>query len=127
MERCPCCMARLRNITVCPRCRSDLGKALAAERAAHFWLTKAVRLWRENQPEQSLHALERSLSLKTTRLALALREFFVDRLCQDILGLLAQHQVLAAKQRLYQIRRSAQGHELLQQLNAFADYLLVTY
>ena len=123
MQRCPCCKARLSGATVCPRCRADLGNALAAEQAACFWLAKAIYLWRENQTAQSLNALEHSLSLKTTPLALALRDFFLDRFCQDILGLLAQKQVLAAKRKLYGLRHSLPGNELLCQLNAFTDYL----
>lgn len=125
MERCPCCNARLNGATLCPRCRSELGKTLAAEQAAKLWLAEAIRLWQKNQAERSLTALERSLQLKSGRLALALRDFFTDRLCQDILELLAQKQVLEAKQRLYRIRHLLPGCELLHQLNAYADYLLV--
>jgi len=125
MQRCPCCNARLGGEAICPRCRSDLGKAQAAEQAAGIWLAEAIRLWQENKAEQSLDALERSLQLKSSRLALALRDFFIDRHCQAILDLLAQKQVLAVKQRLHGIRHLLPGNEMLQQLNAFTDYLLV--
>lgn len=125
MQRCPCCNARLSGALLCPRCRSDLSKVLAAEQAAKFWLAEAVRLWRNNATGPSLNALERSLQLKSSRLALALRGYFIDRLCQDILELLAQKQIQAAKRKLYGIRHLLPGHEPLLQLNAFTDFLWI--
>ncbi|MGR9043687.1 MAG: hypothetical protein ACU83N_00230 [Gammaproteobacteria bacterium] len=125
MLRCPCCNARLSGALLCPRCRSDLSLVTAAERSADVWLAEAVRLWQENKAEQSLDALERSLQLKTSRLALALRGYFIDRLCQDILELLAQKQIPSAKRKLYGIRHLFPANEQLLQLNAFTDFLWV--
>ena len=49
----------------------------------------------------------------------------IDRQCRAILDLLAEKQVLEAKNRLYTARMLLPYSKLLQQLNAFADYLLV--
>lgn len=124
MERCPCCKARLTGATLCPRCQADLGKILAAEDSARFWLAQAIHEWQENAIEQSLSALERSLRLKKTRLALAFRDFLIHRQCREIIDLLARKQVLPAKHRLYKARLLLPHSKLLQQLNSFADYLL---
>lgn len=125
IERCPCCNARLRGVSLCPRCRTDLGNVLTAEQSARYWLAEAVRLWLQSETEQSLEALERSVQLQNNDLTLTLRDFFIDRLCRDVLDLLAQRQVLMAKQKLYRIRCLFPGNELLRQLNAFTDYLWV--
>ncbi|MGR9117002.1 MAG: hypothetical protein ACU85E_14655 [Gammaproteobacteria bacterium] len=125
MQRCICCNARMGGAALCPRCRSDLSQVLAAENSAEIWLVEAIRLWQENKAEKSLDALERSLQLKSNRLALALRGYFIDRLCQDVLELLAQKRIQAAKRKLYGIRHLFPGNEQLFQLNAFTDYLWI--
>lgn len=124
MERCPCCNARLRGLSVCQRCGSDLGKVLAAEKASRFWLRKALHYCRHEQAAQSLDALQHSLLLKQSKLALLLRDHLIEQQCARILELLAQRQVLAAKTRLYTLRNLIPQHELLQQLQGFTDYLL---
>ena len=73
--------------------------------------------------EQSIHAISVSLGLKKTELALVLREFLIQQQCGDILDLLAQKQLLKAKQRLYSVRMLLPHSQQLQQLNTFADYL----
>jgi len=125
MERCLCCNARLSGATHCPRCQADLSQVIGAEQSARFWLAKAIRHWEENAVGQSLSALELSLRLKKTKLALIFRDYMIDRQCQVILELLAQKQLLSAKQRLYSLRLLLPHSKLLQLLNSFTDYLWV--
>jgi hypothetical protein len=125
MERCLCCNARLGDAALCPRCKADLSVVINSEKAAHFWLSKTIHLWQENKTEQSLDALGLSLHLKKTKLALVFREFLIRQKSRDLLELLAQKQVLPAKQQLYKIRSLLPHSELLQQLQIFTEYLLV--
>ena len=125
MERCPCCKARLGTVTLCPRCQADLGQVIGAEQSARFWLAKAIHYWEENEVGQSLSALEFSLRLKKTELAFIFRDYLIHRQCQDILELLAQKQLLPAKQRLHSLRPLLPHSKLLRQLYSFTDYLLV--
>ena len=125
MERCPCCNARLRGVSLCPRCWTDLDNVLTAEQSARYWLAEAVRLWLQSETARSLDALERSVQLKNSDLALTLLDYIIDRFCREVLELLAQKQVRMAKQRLNGIQHLLPGNELLRQLNAFTDYLWV--
>jgi methylphosphotriester-DNA--protein-cysteine methyltransferase len=124
MERCPCCKARLGGATLCPRCQADLSKVIGAEQSAQYWLSKAIQHWEENEDEQSLSALELSLRLKITKLALVFRDFLIHQQCRGILDLLAQKKLLPAQQRLYRVRKLLPYSKLLQQLHSFTDYLL---
>jgi hypothetical protein len=125
MERCPCCNARLGGAARCLRCQADLSHMMAAEQAARFWLAKAIQYWQEDEAGQSVSTLELSLRLKKTGLALVFRDFLIRQQCQGVLDLLAQKQLLPAKQRLYSMRNWLPHSQLLQQLNAFTDYLWV--
>lgn len=125
MERCPCCNARLSGAAQCPRCQADLGRIIEAGQSSRFWLAEAIRYWRENETGRSVSALELSLRLKKTGLALVFREFLIRRLCREILDLLAQKQLLPAKRRLHSARILLPHSQLLQQLNGFIDYLLL--
>lgn len=124
MERCPCCNARLRERTVCSRCKADLSALMSTQKAAQFWLVKAVHYCLAENIEQSIHALGVSLSLKKTEFALVFREFLIQQQCRDILDLLAQKQCLKTKQRLYSVRMLLPHSQQLQQLYSFSDYLL---
>ena len=124
MERCPCCNARLKDTVECPRCQANLSDIIGSERSAHFWLSRAIQFWTESKIEQSLGALGISLSLKKIKLAIVFRDFLIQKNYQDILDLLAQKQLLAAKQRLYRVRLLHTHSRQLQQLNRFTDYLL---
>ena len=124
MERCPCCNARLRERTVCSRCKADLSALISSEQAAHNWLAKAIRHCSAENIEQSIYAVGVSLGLKKTELALVFREFLIQQQCGDILDLLAQKQLLKAKQRLYSVRMLLPHSQQLQQLYSFSDYLL---
>ncbi len=125
MQRCPCCNARLRDTPLCPRCRADLSMVIKTEKAAEFWLFKAIQHRKESNIEKSLDSLFFSLSLKKTSLAKNMRDFLIQQSCQDVLSLLEQKKILSAKQQLYQMKRLFPYSEQLQQLNSFADYLLV--
>ena len=125
MERCPCCNARLGTATLCPRCKADLNTVICSEKAAQYWLSKAIQNLQESKTEQSIDALGVSLRLKKTELALVFRDFLIRQQCQNILDLLAQKQVLPAKQQLYKMRNLLPHSKLLQQLHTFTDYLLV--
>ena len=125
MERCLCCNARLKGAVICPRCQADLSTVISSEHVAQFWFSKTIQYWLENKMEQSLTALALSLRLKKIKLAVVFRGFLIEQLCQEILDLLAQKQLLAAKQRLYTVRGLFSHSQQLQQLNMFADYLLL--
>jgi len=124
MERCICCNARLGGVALCPRCNADLSGVINSEKAALYWLSKAIQNWQENKIEQSLDALGLSLHLKKTKLAIIFREYLIRQKSRDLLELLAQKQVLPAKQQLYKIRNLLPYSKQLQQLHTFTDYLL---
>lgn len=123
MERCPCCTARLGDATLCPRCQADLGNAIGAEQAARHWLAKAVRHCHNDEIEQGLSALERSLGLKKTKAAVVFREFLIAQQCRIILELLAARQFLPATTRFYQLSLLLPYSPQLQKLRSFTDYL----
>lgn len=124
MERCPCCNARLKETIKCPRCQADLSNIIGSERSAQLWLSRAIQLWVERKTEQSLAALEISISLKKIKLAIVFRDFLIQKQYRDILDLLAQKQLLVAKRQLYRVRLLHAYSRQLQQLNRFTDYLL---
>ena len=125
MERCPCCNARLRERKICSRCKSDLSTLISSEQAAQYWLAKAIQYRLVENIEQSTVAIGISLNLKKTKMAIAFREFLIQQQCRDILDLLAQKQLILAKQKLYTVRKLLPFSKQLQQLNSFSDYLLV--
>jgi hypothetical protein len=124
MTRCPCCKARLRESEQCPRCKADLSLIIGSEQFARLWFSKAIHYWLENKTEQSITALECSLGQKESKIAVVFRYYIVQKKCQYILELLAQKQLLSAKNQLYSVRRLFPHSNQLQQLNVFTDYLL---
>lgn len=126
MERCPCCHARLRERIVCSRCQSDLSLLIDAKQKAQTWLNKAIIYYQKEELANSIHALESSLSLQKTALAITFRDFFIQQQSQVILDLLAQKQQICAKKKLYCLRALFPFSYQLQHLNAFTDYLLVS-
>lgn len=125
MERCPCCNALLKNIRVCPRCQANLGSIIDSEQLAQHWLSKAIQYSAEKKIEQSLTALALSLHFKKTSLAIVFRDFLIQQQYQDILDLLTQKKLLAAKLALYKVRLLLPITKQLQQLHTFTDYLLL--
>jgi Tfp pilus assembly protein PilF len=79
MERCPTCQARLREEPVCARCRTDLSLPLAAEARACANLRRAIARLGEGDTAAAREALEESLQLKRSPLALLLRGFLASR------------------------------------------------
>ncbi len=79
MERCPTCQARIRDASVCPRCRTNLTSLLAIESDAATWLRQAVGRLAAGEEAQALDAVENSLRLKREPLALSLRGFLSQR------------------------------------------------
>jgi len=75
MERCPNCQARLKEATVCPRCKTDLTRLLAIEAEAAVYLRRALALLAEGDEARALQALQASLRLKREPLGLLLRGF----------------------------------------------------
>lgn len=124
MERCPCCNARLRGAAQCPRCQSDLSAVIGAGQAAGFWLSKAVHLYEQQEAERCVDALMLSSALHRTELSISFRDFFIQQQCKDVLALLQQKQLIAAKQQLFKVRKLFPYNELLSQLNSFTDYLM---
>jgi len=125
MERCPCCNARLKTAVKCPRCQADLSSIISSEQSAQYWLSKAIQYWAGKEIEKSLAALKLSLQLKKTSLSIIFRDFIIQQQCQNILDLLAKHQLLAAKQLLYRTRLLIPISKQLKQLHIFTDYLLL--
>jgi len=75
MERCPTCQARLKEASVCPRCKTDLTRLFAIEAQAEAGLRRAVAHWADGDGSKALRAVEASLRLKREPLGLALRGF----------------------------------------------------
>ncbi len=125
MDRCPGCNARLRRQAKCPRCQTDLSVVIGSELAAQRWLSKAMEYALHSKMEQSVEALVISIRLKKTQLAIVFRGFLIMQQCQYVLDLLAQKQLLPAKQRLYKLRLLFPYSQQLRQINFFADYLWV--
>jgi hypothetical protein len=125
MERCPCCKARLPKTSLCNRCGTDLSLSFAAEQAAKTLLAKAINLALAGQTLPSLDALQQSLLLDATPLGLRLLEFLIAKQYQQILELLAQKQIVMAKQQLHALKTRQPQNELLEQLQGFSDYLLM--
>ncbi len=124
MERCPCCNARLREPSLCPRCKTDLELLVRVEQAAQFWFAKAIQHFFTADYEHCIAGIAVSLNLKKTELAVAFREYLIHQQCREILDLLAQKQLLLAKQRLYSVRNLFPHSQQLQKIHAFCDYLL---
>jgi len=124
MRRCPCCNARLREQIQCSRCKADLSRLNSTEQAAQFWLVTAIQSCLSGRIVQSIAAITLSLNLKKTHIAIVFREFLIQQQCQEVLDLLAQQQLLPARQRLYQVRHLFAHSQQLQQIRDFSDYLL---
>ncbi|MCX7111084.1 MAG: hypothetical protein NTX45_13355 [Proteobacteria bacterium] len=90
MERCPTCQARIRDASVCPRCRTSLTKLLAIESDATAWLRQAVGRLAVGEEALALVAVENSLRLKREPLALLLRGFLLQRGQRDAWETLGQ-------------------------------------
>ncbi len=125
MERCPCCNARLRERIVCARCQADLSALINSAQAAETWLSTAMDCLATGELEQSIGALEFSLTLNKTQLAFVFRDFIIEQQTQKILNLLAEPQIMAAKQVLYAMRGLFSYSVRLQKLNTFNDFLLL--
>jgi len=125
MDRCPGCNARLRRQVKCPRCQADLSEIIGSELSAQMWLSKAIQYSLDSKMEQSVEALVISIRLKKTQLAIVFRGFLIMQQCQYVLDLLAQKQLLPAKQLLYKLRLLFPYSHQLRQINLFADYLWV--
>ncbi|MEE9337097.1 MAG: hypothetical protein V3U87_03385 [Methylococcaceae bacterium] len=125
MERCPCCNARLREVTSCPRCLADLTVLNNVDQMAKIWLKKAINYWLDNHLEKSVDALALSLHLKKTRVAVVFQDYIIQQQCQKVLDLLLQKQLYLAKQSLFKMRHLFLYHRQLHQLNLFVDSLLI--
>jgi hypothetical protein len=75
MERCPICKARIKENSTCNRCGTDLSKLLSIESQAANLCDQAIKLLATNQVNQAQIAVEQSLQLKNTQIALILHGF----------------------------------------------------
>ena len=125
MERCPCCNARLKELTNCPRCQADLNVLNSVDQMAKLWFKKAINYWLDNNIDKSLDALGVSLSFKKNRVVVAFQNFIIKQQCQNILELLAQNQLYSAKKKLFKMHHLFLYHQQLQQLNLFVDSFLI--
>ena len=124
MERCPCCNARLRERTVCSRCKSDLSQLINSEKTAQYRLSQAIQFHLQGNIGHCIAAIGISLGLKKIRLVVIFREFLIQQQCQEVLDLLAEKQLIFAKKKLYTARKLIPYSMQLQHLNSFCDYLL---
>jgi hypothetical protein len=124
MERCPCCNARLGGLSICTRCQTDLSAVISSAQAADYWLQQAIQSWALQDTEQSVKALVCMLRLKKSKLGLLFRDFIISHQAKKILALLSQQQLSAAKHQLYLVRWLIPQSQLLQQIQAFLDYLM---
>jgi hypothetical protein len=79
MERCPTCQARLKDASVCPRCKTDLSRPLSIQAQADAWLQRAFALLAEGKETQAMDAVEASLRFKREPLALLVKGFLIWR------------------------------------------------
>jgi len=75
MERCPICRARLKGISICPRCTTDLSLPLTAEQQADNLCFKSLMLLEAGQLGEAIEVIEQSIQFKNNPLALQLRGF----------------------------------------------------
>ncbi|TXL00745.1 hypothetical protein BMR02_05000 [Methylococcaceae bacterium HT1] len=123
MRRCPCCNARLRERSICSRCKADLSSLIRCAQGAQLWLAKAIQFYLVENVEQSIVALDVSLNLKKSQVAVVFREFLIEQQCRVILDLLAQKQLQLARKSLYSMRKLRPYSKQLQQMYFFNDYL----
>ncbi|MCK5889008.1 MAG: hypothetical protein KAG19_03595 [Methylococcales bacterium] len=124
MERCPCCNARLRERLICSRCKADLSLVIQSEKVAKEWLSQAMDDWSQGELAEGIAALDYSLALKNTQIAQAFKGYIIHQKSEEITHLLAQKQLLPAKQILYQVRNLFPASKTLKEINRFTDYLL---
>lgn len=123
--RCPCCNARLTKAVNCSRCKADLRVLIQSEKAAQFWLNEAIHSLAEENTEQSIVAIKYSLQQNKTKAALVFCEFLINQQCEKVLDLLAESQLLLARELLYQLRALTPYSKKLHQLDGFTNYLLI--
>ncbi len=75
MECCPICKARIKENRTCNRCGTDLSRLLTIESQAANLCNQAIKLLATNQVNQAQKAVEQSLQLKNTQIALTLHGF----------------------------------------------------
>ncbi len=76
MERCPICKARLKpDMSLCPRCRTDLSKPLGIERQAKNLCYQSIIQLEAGNLGDAKETLKQSLELKREPLVLALQGF----------------------------------------------------
>lgn len=123
MDRCPCCQARLRERSVCARCKTDLHHPQSAEQAAQSLLAQAIKSYQNGELEQSCSAIVISLQQKKTVLGGIFYEFILHQQAEVLLDLLAKKELLLARKKLYSLRLLIPHSLQLQQISAFNDYL----
>ena len=79
MQRCPCCSARLKEAVSCPRCKADLQEIIRVQRMAKFWYQKAIDCYLNNEPQDCLDALTRSLQLRHSESGSLFMAFVIER------------------------------------------------
>ena len=93
MQRCPCCNARLKEAVNCPRCKADLEQIIQVQKWAKHWYQKAFVCYLNNETQECLDALTRSLQLQHTESALLFRAFVIKQ--QEQTSRLAELQRIA--------------------------------
>lgn len=126
MQRCPCCNARLRAESVCPRCSADLSRVLQCEQLAQAWLTVALQSLAAGQASISIAAVKRSLSFKQTQAARLFHDFLIHHQYQALYQNIERKQWPQAQQTLARLRALMGDNESLQRFFALIEYLATT-
>ncbi len=79
MQRCPCCNARLKEAVNCPRCKADLAQIIRAQKWAERWHQKAIACYLNDEIQNCLDALTRSLNLQHSESAFLFRAFVIKQ------------------------------------------------
>lgn len=78
MERCPTCRARVREVSQCTRCGTNLTRLLNIEARAQWHLSQAMKHWVEANEAESIQEIERSIQLKQDVLARLMLDYLLD-------------------------------------------------
>lgn len=79
MQRCPCCNARLIDAASCPRCKADLQEIIHVQQLAKICYQKAIAFYLQNEMQNCLDALTRSLQLRHSESASLFKAFAQEK------------------------------------------------
>jgi len=75
MKRCPVCRAKVKEKSVCRRCRADLTDLITLEHQADYMMTMAVRYLRDGNIQQARRFCNHAVHLQSTEFGEIFRAF----------------------------------------------------